>query len=267
METVQRMVSADGSVKRLHRLDDGEVVESVVIPHTTKTNMCISTQAGCRMRCTFCATGKRFARHLTADEIVGQVDEPVDSLVFMGMGEPLDNPNLIEAIERIKKEKGIASRKIVVSTVGLCDQVEKLLPTKVNIAFSVHATTDEQRSKIMPINRKFPIAVLKNTMRELDVKLPSSRRLQIQYIMIKGFNDTPDDAKRLAELVPKNSLINLIPYNDTGAGFEPSAQEAIEIFKSEMRKHGFICYVREPRGRDVAGACGMLAGAPKPAQK
>ncbi|MBN1793258.1 23S rRNA (adenine(2503)-C(2))-methyltransferase RlmN [Candidatus Woesearchaeota archaeon] len=262
MRVVKRVSSSDGTIRRVHELDDGSLVESVVIPHKTKTNLCISTQAGCRMRCSFCESGKRFSRNLSADEIIGQIDDglDVDSVVFMGMGEPLDNPHIVEAVERVKKEKGIPSRKIAVSTCGLCDRMKLLLPTKVNIAISLNATTDEQRSRIMPINKKYSLSILKETMQEINDSLPSRRRLQIEYVMIKGFNDAAIDAERLAALVPKKSLINLIPVNSKKEHYQPPSQETIISFKAALRKHGFICYVREPRGRDVDAACGMLAG-------
>lgn len=263
MQVVQRYNSSDGAVKRLHKLDDGNYVESVILPHTTKVNLCISSQVGCKMKCAFCQSGKSYTRNLTADEIIGQIDEDVDSLVFMGMGEPLDNPNLLEAINRIIKEKNIPPRKIVVSTSGLLNKVDSIIPTKVNLAFSVHATTDEQRMKIMPINKLFPLEMLKKKMQEIDSQLPSKRRLQIQYTMIKGFNDSLQDAERLASFVPKKSLINLIPVHSATGEFIPPTREEMWAFKNELRKYGYICYVRESRGFDVNAACGMLAGKKK----
>jgi 23S rRNA (adenine2503-C2)-methyltransferase len=265
MQVVEKYVSADGAVKRLHKLDDGNFVESVILPHTTKVNLCLSTQVGCKMRCSFCQSGKSFTRNLTVDEILGQIDEPVDSLVFMGMGEPLDNPNLLEAINRIIKEKNIAPSKITVSTSGILDKIDAIIPTRVNLAFSVHATTDEQRMKIMPINRKYPLEMLKTKMNEIDAKLPSKRRLQIQYTMIKGFNDSPEDITRLASFVPKKSLINLIPVHSATGEFTPPTRAEMWEFKNELRKHGYIVYVRESRGFDVNAACGMLAGKAKEA--
>ena len=257
---VNELKSSDGSIKRVHRLCDGELVESVILTHKSKKNVCVSSQAGCRMGCRFCASGKRFGRNLTAGEMLEQAEDNIGSVVFMGMGEPLDNPDLPEAIELLKKEKGIPSRKIVVSTVGLVDRMDLLLPTKVNIAISLHATTQEQREKIIPIARKYTLGMLKEKMRELDEKLPRSRKLQIEYALIKGFNDSPDDARRLGGLVPKRSLINVIPVNDIGAGFESPSHDEAWAFKELVRKEGFICYVREPKGRDIAAACGMLAG-------
>ncbi|MBN2141803.1 23S rRNA (adenine(2503)-C(2))-methyltransferase RlmN [Candidatus Woesearchaeota archaeon] len=268
MKIVKEFSSSDGTVKRVHKMDDGCLVESVLIPHKTKTNLCISTQVGCKMRCAFCESGKKFVRNLTSDEILRQIDRPygpgtaggIDSVVFMGMGEPLDNPNVIDAIERVKKEKDIPSRKIVVSTAGMCDKIKLLLPTKVNIAISLNATTDDQRNLIMPINKRFPLAELKKAMHDVNDMLPSKRRLQIEYVMIKGFNDAVQDAERIAALVPKKSLINLIPVNSNDERFHPPNLETVASFKEALRKHGFICYVREPRGRDVKAACGMLAG-------
>jgi 23S rRNA (adenine2503-C2)-methyltransferase len=259
MRIIKTFISKDGSVKRLHLLDDGNTCESVVIPHKTKTNLCISSQVGCRMGCGFCATGKGFVRNLTTREILGQIDVTVDSVVFMGMGEPLDNPCLLEAIELIKREKNIPSRKIVVSTCGICDELGSLLPTKVNIAISLNAARDETRSGLMPINKKFPLAVLEEKMREIDTLLPRSRRLEVEYVMMSGVNDSLDDARRLSMLVPKRSLINLIPVNDIGLGFFAPAASVVGAFKAELRKQGFICLVRESKGADVSAACGMLA--------
>jgi 23S rRNA (adenine2503-C2)-methyltransferase len=261
MQTIKKYVSQDNTIKRLHRLDDGNIVESVIIPHKTKSNMCISTQVGCRMGCRFCKSGKRFVRNLSAEEILGQIDEPVGSVVLMGMGEPLDNPNTLKAVELIIKEKKIPSRCITVSTCGICDRMEALLPTKVNIAVSLNATTDDQRNVIMPINKQYPLTLLKETMDRINKLIPSKRRLEIEYVMIKGFNDTLQDARRLAELVPKKSLINLIPVNSDGPDFQPSDEGIIEEFKAAMRKQGFICLIRASRGKDVRAACGMLAGA------
>jgi 23S rRNA (adenine2503-C2)-methyltransferase len=265
MQVINQLKSSDGSIKRVHELDDGNFVESVIIPHKTKTNICVSTQVGCRMGCVFCATGKRFVRNLTNDEILTQIDVPVDSVVFMGTGEPLDNPDIVEAIERVKKEKNIPSRKIVVSTCGLCDRLDILLPTKVNIAISLNATDDNTRSRLMPINNKFNIELLRQKMFEIDGKLPSSRRLEIEYVVIKGVNDDLISAERFSQLVPKKSLINLIPFNATsrdrtGHVFQAPGKPAVDAFKQSLRKQGFVCYMREPRGKDVKAACGMLGG-------
>jgi 23S rRNA (adenine2503-C2)-methyltransferase len=209
------------------------------------------------MKCSFCASGKKFVRDLTPEEIVGQIDVPVDSVVFMGMGEPLDNPRIVEAIELIKKEKNIASRKITVSTCGIIDKIETLLSTKVNFAFSLNATTEEQRSKVMPINKKYSLKELSSAMNALAKKLPLSRRIEIEYVLIDGFNDSIEDARRLGSLIPKNSLINLIPINEVD-GFTAPGKKKIADFKSELRRQGFICFVRESKGKDVKAACGML---------
>jgi 23S rRNA (adenine2503-C2)-methyltransferase len=257
---IKEIISSDGSIKRAHKLNDGNIIESIIIPHKTKINICISSQVGCRMGCCFCATGKIFVRNLSVDEIVSQIDVPVDSVVFMGMGEPLDNPFLIEAIERIIKEKNIPSRKITVSTCGLIDKVDLLLATKVNLAFSLNATDEKTRSKLMPINKKFSLKSLSDKMFELEKKLPRSRRVEIEYVMIKGINDTLSDAMQFSELVPKNSLINLIPLNATNSDFTMSDNENIIAFKEELRRQGFICFIRESKGKDVNGACGMLSG-------
>ncbi len=258
MQIINQLTSSDGAVKRVHELSDGNIVESVVIPHKTKTNICVSSQVGCRMGCVFCATGKRFIRNLTPDEIIGQIDVPVDSVVFMGMGEPLDNPNIIEAVERVKKEKGIPSRKIAVSTCGLIDKIDSLLPTKVNISISLNATDDNTRSRLMPINHKFNLAALKEKMFELDAKIPGRRRLLIEYVLIKGVNDTLADAERFSELVPKGSLINLIPLNSINDEYCAPDKPAVDAFKAELMCQGFACFVREPRGKDVRAACGNL---------
>lgn len=260
MKIIKTMASADGAIKRIHQLNDGLLVESVVIPHKTKTNICISSQVGCKMKCTFCASGENFYRNLTAREIADQIDIPVDSVVFMGMGEPLDNPHLIDAIKILLFEKKIPPRKIVVSTSGLLDDIDKLIQMKINIAVSLNAATDEKRNKIMPINKKYDIQHLKNKLAEIKTKLPNRIRVLIEYVIIADFNDSVEDAMLLAKLIPAKSLINLIPVNSSKKEFKASSPSRMLAFKEEMRKHGFVCYIRESKGKDISAACGMLAG-------
>ncbi len=264
--------SADGTRKLLVRLDDGEAVESVIIPAGRRVTLCISSQAGCAMGCTFCATALMgLHRNLRAGEIIGQLHaapgelgegETLTNYVFMGMGEPLANyPGLIRALTIMTAPwgMGISPRRITVSTVGLVPMMQKLLEeTSVHLAVSLHATTNEVRNRIAPINRRYPL----ETLLDACLRLPLQRRHRItfEYVMLRGINDSHDDARRLRRLLaPLRAKVNLIFFNPfPRAPFEPSPRAAVEAFKAILLEGNLTATMRESRGGDIAAACGQL---------
>ena len=264
--------SADGTRKLLLRLDDGEAIESVIIPADDRVTLCISSQAGCAMGCTFCATALMgLNRNLEAAEIVGQViaarselnlGEELTNYVFMGMGEPLANyQRLRRAITIMTSQWGMAisPRRITVSTVGLVPIMEKLLTdTAVNLAVSLTATTNEDRNRIVPINQRYPLEVLIDACRRLP--LANRRRITFEYVMLKGVNDSAADAERMIKLLaPLRAKVNLIFFNPfEGAPFEGSTRHAVEEFQSILHRGNLTATIRESRGRDIAAACGQL---------
>lgn len=268
--TVNR--SADGTRKLLLRLADGEAIESVIIPGSGRTTLCISSQAGCAMGCTFCATALMgLHRNLTAAEIVGQVlaareyleaNEALTNYVFMGMGEPLANyPSLRRALTLMTAEwgMGIAPRRITVSTVGRVPMMAKLLAeTPVNLAVSLHGTTDPQRDKLAPINRRYPLETLIGQCKRLP--LARRRRITFEYVMLRGVNDSAVDASRLVKLLaPLRAKVNLIFFNPfEGSPFTGSSRRAVEDFQAILRQGNLTATIRESRGRDIAAACGQL---------
>jgi 23S rRNA (adenine2503-C2)-methyltransferase len=265
----------DGTRKLLFRLDDGNAIESVLIPDPPRLTLCISSQAGCGMGCRFCATARLgLRRNLGANEIVGQVlaarrelnaDERITNVVFMGMGEPLHNYDaVVGAIEILMASWGcgFSSRRITVSTVGLLPQLERLAKeTPVNLAVSLVATNNEVRGRLMPVNRRYPIEKLISVCRKLPI--PQRRRITFEYVMLAGINDTLDDANRLIHLlhgIP--SKVNLIPFNPfPGTEFAPSSPETIRAFQTRLLEGSVNATVRISRGRDVQAACGQLAAA------
>ncbi|HLY39468.1 MAG TPA: 23S rRNA (adenine(2503)-C(2))-methyltransferase RlmN [Candidatus Binatia bacterium] len=287
--TIGRLVPAvvadasDGTRKLLFRLpgDRPASIESVLIPQFERADgardrltLCISSQAGCGMGCVFCATARmNLVRNLTPAEIVGQVragralaaPRSVTNIVFMGMGEPLANYDAVRtALEILTAEWGyaISPRRITVSTVGIVPAIQRLVTeTRVNLAVSLTATTDAQRARLMPVNRRWPLAALLDACRALP--LPKRKRITFEYVMLAGENDTDADARRLVRLLHGlRSKVNLIPFNPfPGAGFEPSPRRRIDGFQAVLREHGLNATVRESRGQDIQAACGQLAGA------
>jgi 23S rRNA (adenine2503-C2)-methyltransferase len=267
--------SRDGTRKLLFRLGDGRVVESVIIPDPPRLTLCISSQAGCAMGCAFCATARLgLLRHLTPDEIVGQVlgaqehfaaHEQLTNIVFMGMGEPLHNYDGVVAAVGVLTAPwgcGISGRRITVSTVGLVPQMRRLMAeTGVNLAVSLTAPTDEQRDQLVPLNRKYPVAALLDACRELPI--PHRRRITFEYVLLAGVNDSLVDANRLVHLLRGiRCKVNLIPFNPfPGSGFERPTDETVEAFRRHLDAAHVHATVRHSRGRDVAAACGQLAGA------
>jgi 23S rRNA (adenine2503-C2)-methyltransferase len=264
--------SADGTRKLLVRLDDGEAIESVVIPADDRVTLCMSSQAGCAMGCEFCATARmRLHRNLTTGEIISQIflarrelfpGEALTNYVFMGMGEPLANyPRLASALAIMTSEwgMGISPRRITVSTVGIVPMMERLLTEfPVRLAVSLHATTDELRDRLAPINRRYPLATLLDACKRLPLK--QRDRITFEYVMLRGVNDSAQDAKRLVKLLgPLRAKVNLIFFNPfDGSGFESSARRAVEDFQAILRKGNLTATIRESRGTDIAAACGQL---------
>jgi 23S rRNA (adenine2503-C2)-methyltransferase len=278
LETLRRSPSSDGTVKFLFGLTDGAGIESVLIPEEKRLTLCVSTQVGCGLGCTFCATALMgLKRNLQAGEIVDQIleagrtlpgyrpDKRITHVVLMGMGEPLANySQVLKALEIMTDASaglGLSARRVTLSTVGLVPQMQRLLrDTRVNLAVSLHATTDDLRSQMMPVNRKYPLAELIECCRTLP--LPNRRRITFEYVLLRGINDTPEDATRMAKLL--NGLrckINLIPFNPhPGSPFQRPAREEIERFQSSLQSRGYQVNVREPRGDDIQAACGQLQG-------
>jgi 23S rRNA (adenine2503-C2)-methyltransferase len=263
--------SRDGTVKALLRTRDGHPIEAVLMRYADgRRSLCLSSQSGCPLTCSFCATGQmRFGRNLTASEILDQALHfrrigPVDHAVFMGMGEPMLNLDAVVAAARRLPDLGITHRRTTVSTVGwlpglrrFVDEVEE----PIRLALSLHAPTDELRSELMPVNERYPLTdVLAECRRYFELR---RRKVFVEYVMLGGVNDRVEQAGALAELLdPKAFKVNLIPYNPTGM-FEGSSRKAIAAFKDVLDRARLPATVRLTRGRDIAAACGQLAAAPR----
>jgi 23S rRNA (adenine2503-C2)-methyltransferase len=264
--------SIDSTRKLLIRLADGEDIESVIIPSDGRVTLCMSSQVGCALACEFCATARMgLHRNLTASEMLSQIhaatrqlsaDEQFTNFVFMGMGEPLANyPRLIRTLTIMTSEwgMGISPRRITVSTVGLVPMMERLLAEiPVNLAVSLHATTNELRDRLAPINKRYPLEVLLGACRNLPLKRRA--RITFEYVMLAGVNDSLADAKRLVKLLaPMRSKVNLIFYNPLeGSPLATSSRAAVEAFQAVLRNGNLTATIRESRGLDIAAACGQL---------
>jgi 23S rRNA (adenine2503-C2)-methyltransferase len=266
--TVEReSTSRDGTVKTLFRTGDGKAVEAVLMRYRDgRRSICVSSQSGCPLTCTFCATGQmRFGRNLTASEILDQAlhfrrAEPVDHCVFMGMGEPMLNLDAVVDAARRLPDLGITPRRTTISTVGwlpglrrFVDEVEE----PIRLALSLHAADDALRSQLMPVNDRYPLAdVVAECRRYVELR---GRKVFVEYVMLAGVNDRVEQAAQLARaLDPKAFKVNLIPYNPTGA-FEGSSRTAIAAFRAVLDRAGLPATVRLTRGRDIDAACGQLA--------
>jgi 23S rRNA (adenine2503-C2)-methyltransferase len=266
LETEQR--STDGTRKFLFRMHDGQAIETVAIPDGERMTFCISSQAGCALQCSFCATGAMgFARNLAVHEIAGQVrelallDPPIKAtnIVFMGMGEPLMNWKAVQHVLTIlndAKGLGIGARHITVSTVGVLPGIIALAARKeqFRLAISIHAPSDELRQRLMPVNTKYPLADV------IDAAAAFDRRVTFEYVMLGGVNDEPQHADQLASLARQcKAFVNLIPLHPGGAlGFVPTPPEAIAKFARRIRNGGVEVAIRKSRGMDIAAACGQL---------
>jgi len=265
--------SADGTVKLLFSLDDGYEIESVLIPETKRLTLCISTQAGCGLGCAFCATALLgLKRNLTAAEIVDQIlkasravpaEQRITHIVLMGMGEPLANyAQTVRAIAVMTDGDsglGFSSRRVTLSTVGLVPQIKKLIDeTQVNLAISLHATTDEVRSRLMPVNRKYPLEELTAACEFYQQK--RGRMITFEYILIAGVNDGLDQVAPLAKLARTlNAKVNLIPYNKVeDLPWERPSEEVQEAFLAALEKQKVTATLRREKGHDIDAACGQL---------
>ena len=272
LKPIKKNVSQDGTIKWALGLLDGLVIETVAIPERDHFTLCISSQVGCAMGCLFCKTGTMgLKRNLEPSEIACQAlfarkelskDLPVRNIVFMGMGEPLANlENVLKAIEILTDHLGLSfsKRRITVSTSGIVPKIVELgKRTDVGLAISLHATTDRVRNRLMPINRRYPINELLSACKNYD--LPKRRRITFEYLLIKGINDSPDDARRLSRLLAEiPSKINLIPFNPVdGFDYAPPDFEKITEFQQILKSKGYTTIIRKSKGKDIGAACGQL---------
>jgi 23S rRNA (adenine2503-C2)-methyltransferase len=265
--------SKDGSRKYLFRLKDGHHIESVLIPEPGHWTLCISTQVGCGMGCAFCLTGRGgLVRNLEPAEIVGQIcaarddlsgDAPLTNVVLMGMGEPLANyKNVVQAIRTVVGNNGLqfSTRRVTLSTAGLPPAIDDLgQDVGVNLAVSLNAADNDTRSRLMPINRTYPIENLLSACRRFP--LPHRRTIMFEYVLIAGVNDAPEDAKKLSELLkPLRAKINLIPFNPfDGTEFERPGDDVIEAFQQVLMARHYTAVIRHSKGADICAACGQLS--------
>ena len=276
---VQR--SKDGTVKFGFPLEDGKVIESVLIPEPDRNTLCVSSQVGCAMNCSFCLTATMgFSRNLNPSEIVNQVvavgeflrNEPkgkligpdrVTNIVFMGMGEPLNNlDNLIKSISILTEQRGLdmTSRRITVSTCGIVPKMERLgLETDVNLAISLHAVNDKTRDLLMPVNDRYTLDDLLEACRTYP--MAKRKRIMFEYILLKGINDSDEDARQLAMILRDIPCkINLLPYNESpGIPYKSPSRNRLYAFQKIVRDSGYSVFIRSSRGEDISAACGQLA--------
>jgi 23S rRNA (adenine2503-C2)-methyltransferase len=291
-EIVSKQISTDGTRKYLLRIAGGHEVEAVYIPEDSRGTLCISSQVGCTLTCSFCHTGtQKLVRNLTPGEIVGQVmvarddlgewpeqNTPknetrlVSNVVLMGMGEPLYNfDNVRDAMQVVMDNEGLtlSRRRITLSTSGVVPEIAKTAEEiGCLLAVSFHATTDEVRDRLVPINKRWNIETLLNTLREYP-RLSNSERITFEYVMLKGVNDSDEDARRLVKLIKGiPAKINLIPFNEwPGAPYERSDWQRIESFADIIYKAGYASPIRTPRGEDIMAACGQLKSATERSRK
>jgi 23S rRNA (adenine2503-C2)-methyltransferase len=258
--------SDDGTVKCLFHTADRRPLEAVLMRYRDgRRSVCVSSQSGCPLSCTFCATGTmKFGRNLTADEILDQVlhfrrVEAVDHVVFMGMGEPTMNiDSVLAACERLP-DLGVTHRRIAISTVGWVPGIDRIAECELplRLALSLHAPNDGLRSQLMPVNERYPLAEVLAACERY--RAARRRKVFVEYVMLDGVNDLPEHARELAALLdPRTYKVNLIPYNPTGA-YDGSSPERIERFRAILAEHHLTATVRLTRGRDIAAACGQLA--------
>lgn len=285
LPVISEHVSGDGTVKWLFDVGGGDAVEAVYIPERTRGTLCISSQAGCAVGCRFCSTGHQgFSRNLTTAEILAQLwfaehalrrrlgkeqeaQRVISNVVMMGMGEPLQNYRQLLPALRVMLDDhgyGLSRRRVTVSTSGVVPMMERLAQDcPAALAVSLHAPTDALRDRLVPLNRKYPLAQL---MAACKAYLPRAPRdfLTFEYCMLRGVNDSPEQARELVELVRRYGVsckLNLIPFNPfSGSGLEVSTPEAVTAFASILQAAGLVTTVRRTRGDDIAAACGQLAG-------
>jgi 23S rRNA (adenine2503-C2)-methyltransferase len=269
LTVVEEANARDGTVKTLFHTSDGRAVEAVLMRYRDgRRSLCLSSQSGCPLTCTFCATGAmKFGRNLTASEILDQAlhfrrIEDVDHVVFMGMGEPMMNLDHVLAACRRLPDLGVTHRRTTISTVGWIPGIDRLAQSDMplRLAFSLHAADDALRSQIMPVNDRYPLADVLAACARWHVA--KRRPVFVEYVMLAGVNDRYEQAVALAKrLDPKVFKVNLIPYNPSGSPYDGSRAPAIEVFRAALEEHGVRVTVRLTRGRDIAAACGQLAAA------
>jgi 23S rRNA (adenine2503-C2)-methyltransferase len=260
--------SDDGTVKALFHSGDGRPIEAVLMRYRDgRRSVCLSSQSGCPLTCTFCATGQmKFGRNLSADEILDQALhfrrlERIDHVVFMGMGEPTMNIEAVLAACEALPDLGVTHRRTAISTVGWVPGIDRLAECEmpVSLALSLHAPNDGLRSQLMPVNDRYPLSEVLAACERYRAR--RRRKVFVEYVMLDGVNDLPEHARELAALLdPRGYKINLIPYNPTGA-FDGSSPERIERFRAILAEHRLTATVRLTRGRDIDAACGQLAAA------
>ncbi len=272
LSIADKKTSSDGTEKYLFMLEDGNSIESVLIPDEDRLTLCISTQVGCKLNCTFCLTGKGgFIRNLSHYEIIEQIlsvkreGHNITNIVLMGMGEPLDNyENVIKSIKTMISPHGlkIPAKRITLSTSGLIPEIKKLSKEnlKINLAISLNASDNETRDKIMPVNKRYPIEELLKTLKEYP--LPPNRRITFEYVMIKGLNDSIEDAKRVSNILKNiKCKINLIPFNSfEGSDYETPDYKNVEEFQNLLISRHYTVIIRRSKGADIYAACGQLRG-------
>ena len=278
-ETITVRESSDGTRKWLLRFEDGNCIETVFIPEEDRGTLCVSVQVGCSLNCTFCATAKQgFSRNLTTAEIIGQLlavktdlqafgygDRPITNVVMMGMGEPLLNYDAVVAALHLMLDDlsfGMSRRRVTLSTAGIVPAMERLaLDCPVSLAVSLHATNNDLRDELVPLNRKYPIEALLQACHQY-VAGENKRHITFEYVMLKGINDSKGEAQTLARLLSGlPAKINLIPFNKSpGIGYECSDQRTIDTFREVLLSSGLMTVTRRTRGKDIEAACGQLAG-------
>ncbi|MFN3740891.1 MAG: 23S rRNA (adenine(2503)-C(2))-methyltransferase RlmN [Thermodesulfovibrionales bacterium] len=270
LQIIERAVSKDGTIKYLLELEDKEGIESVLIPDEKRLTLCISSQVGCPMGCAFCLTGTiGLKRNLHAYEIVDQVITikrqypDITNIVFMGMGEALLNlENTVEALKRLINFMHFSPRRITVSTCGIPQKIEELYESfpenPPNLAISLNATTDEVRSRLMPVNKVYPLKTLFASLKKLS--LPPRRRITFEYVLLEGINDTDEDARRLVKLLKGiPSKVNLIPFNPVpGIEFKRPSEERTLRFQKILTDSHLTALIRKSKGQDILAACGQL---------
>lgn len=271
IKIADKLIDSDGTAKYLFELGDGSKIETVLLPSDKRQTLCISTQVGCAMNCVFCATGKiKFKRNLTAAEIIDQLNiinkdcgERITNVVYMGMGEPLNNYDALLKAVRILNDpegKNIGVRRQTISTCGQIEGIRRLADENIfpRLAISLNACTDKLRSELMPINTKYPIQKLLKSVEYYQEK--TKARVTFEYVLLKGVNDSQNDARRLVNLIKGlMSNVNLIEYNvHCGCDFKPSESETIKRFAAVLEKAGVETSIRYKMGRKIKAACGQL---------
>ena len=272
----KEFLSDEGTKKFLIELDSGSMIEMVIIPEKSRTTLCVSSQAGCALQCTFCATGTQgFDQDLGSDEIIGQLWlanfmtkklNPITNVVFMGMGEPLLNYDAVLESAKIMKNQcayGLSRKRITISTSGIVPKIDKLSKDiDVSLAISLHAPDDNLRDEIVPINKKYPIKSLIKACKDYLKSFSNKKNITMEYILIDGVNDSIDHAKKLSILLKDVSCkINLIPFNSfEGSSYKRPKNKQMNSFKKYLMEKGFVTTLRTTRGNSVSAACGQLVG-------